>query len=182
MAITKAERQEAIERLREMVKPGDTLYTALKHVSSSGMYRAINVFLILPSRLDDPTRSERSVTPSWLSRRVATALGERFDDRREAVGVSGAGMDMGFHLVYNLAHTLFPDGFACLGERCPSNDHTNGQARAHKFDGPKGGPCTVYQRNWEDRDAPQICGLHAPSHPTKPQHRDGGYALRHEWL
>src|SRR5712692_6873174 len=44
----------------------------------------------------------------------------------EGIKVSGAGMDMGFHLVYSLSYDLYPDGFECIGERCPSNDHSNG--------------------------------------------------------
>ena len=41
----KAEQAEAIARLREWIKPGDTVYTILDHVSSSGMSRAIRVVL-----------------------------------------------------------------------------------------------------------------------------------------
>ena len=35
-----------------------------------------------------------------------------YDSKREGVKVGGAGMDMGFHLVYNLAAVLFDDGYA----------------------------------------------------------------------
>lgn len=34
------EREEAITKLREWIKPGDTVYTILDHVSSSGMSQA----------------------------------------------------------------------------------------------------------------------------------------------
>ena len=35
-------------------------------------------------------------------------------------------MDMGFHLVYELSHTLYGDGYTCLGKgKCPSNYHVN---------------------------------------------------------
>lgn len=37
------ERQEAIERLREILKPGDTVYTIIRHVSRSGMQRSIQL-------------------------------------------------------------------------------------------------------------------------------------------
>jgi len=56
-------------------------------------------------------------------------------------------MDMGFHLVYSLSRALYPDGFACVGDYCPSNDHSNGQPK-----------------------------------DLRSHHRDGGYALRQEWI
>ena len=40
------EQQEAVRGLREILKPGDTVYTNLEHVSRSGMSRVISVFLI----------------------------------------------------------------------------------------------------------------------------------------
>jgi hypothetical protein len=49
--------------------------------------------------------------------------------------MGGAGMDMGFALVYNLSRSLYPNGFDCIGESCPSNDHVNGYNRSHHADG-----------------------------------------------
>ena len=124
MTMTKAKRaeqEEAIARLRAWINPGDTIYTTLTHKSSSGMYRAITMRTIKP----DPT-DRRGISIGWLSYNVAEAGIGRWDERHEAVGVSGAGMDMGFHLVYELAYTLFPDGFDCVGVNCPSNEHSNG--------------------------------------------------------
>jgi hypothetical protein len=37
-------------------------------------------------------------------------MGDRFDRNREGIVVGGCGMDMGFHLVYNLGATLWPKG------------------------------------------------------------------------
>lgn len=117
--ITASERAESITRLRELLRPGDTLTTVLRHRSSSGMYRAIDVYKF---------RCERgTVERSWLSYHIARALsGARWDDRHEAVGVTGAGMDMGFHIVHSLGYVLWPDGYRCTGKGCPSNDHRNG--------------------------------------------------------
>lgn len=110
----KQERDEAIAKLREWIKPGDTVYTILRHVSRSGMQREIGVVL-----LKDGT----DLHPNYS---VATALRERVG-KRDGVIVGGCGMDMGFHLVYNLGRTLFPDGFECVGEKhCHANDHSNG--------------------------------------------------------
>lgn len=41
-----AERAAAIAKFRELVEPGDTLYTILRHVSRSGMQRSISVVVI----------------------------------------------------------------------------------------------------------------------------------------
>ena len=113
---TKAEQTEAIERLREWLKPGDKVYCILRHVSSSGMSRTISLIVWLPDG------SKRDL--SW---NVATALGWSFDEKRQGIRVSGCGMDMGFHVVYTLSSVLFrEEGFDCTGEGCPSNDHSNG--------------------------------------------------------
>lgn len=104
------------DRLRELVKPGDTVYTTLRHVSRSGMYRVINLTTI---KDNEPLR---------LSGLAADLL-EGYDEKHEGCRASGAGMDMGFHLVYSLSSVLWPEGFNCIGEKCPSNDHSNGMDR-----------------------------------------------------
>lgn len=116
------ERAEAIERLREVMPPGTTVYTILRHVSQSGMMRHISVKTALEGQHD------------WS---VALATESKLA-RREGIKVGGAGMDMGFHLVYNLSYVLYPDGFECIGEGCPANDHSNGDrdhAPHHHQDG-----------------------------------------------
>lgn len=111
----KAERAEAIERLREILKPGDTVHTILRHVSRSGMQRSISCIIL---DKDGPHEID------WL---VRQAMGEKIDRTNGGIKVGGCGMDMGFHLVYSLSRTLFRNGFRCAGEkrRCPSNDHSN---------------------------------------------------------
>ena len=39
----KTERQEALEHLRSVLKPGDEIYTQCQHVSASGMTRWLDV-------------------------------------------------------------------------------------------------------------------------------------------
>lgn len=109
-----AERDAAVAELREMFPAGSTVHTVLRHVSRSGMSRSISVVVCDSDGIRD------------VSYLVARALGDRIDRDRGGVKVGGCGMDMGFHLVYNLSATLYPDGFQCCGERCPSNDHLNG--------------------------------------------------------
>jgi hypothetical protein len=110
------ERREAIERLRKEIKPGETLRTVLRHVSSSGMSRSISIIQIKRGGTFDW---------SWL---VAKAIGEKIDQKHEGIKIQGAGMDMGFELVYRLSMALYGGkrGYPCLGERCPSNVHVNG--------------------------------------------------------
>lgn len=109
-----AERQEAIDKLREMLKPGDTVYTILRHVSRSGMRREISI-----AAGDVATASELT----WLA---AVATGDRIG-KHAGIIIDGCGMDMGFSLVYNLSSVLYPRdrGWQCAGEQCGSNDHSN---------------------------------------------------------
>jgi hypothetical protein len=108
------EQEEFRAKLRACLKPGDTLHTAVKHVSSSGMTRIINVYQLHEGDAD------------WLSYWVAKATGIPFDDKRDALRVGGCGMDMGFHVVYELGRVLWPNGYECPGVKCHSNDHFNG--------------------------------------------------------
>jgi hypothetical protein len=114
MTAKETERQEYLRELRESLKPGDTLHCVIRYVSRSGMSRGIDVYKLHEER------------PDWLSYRVAKAIGERYNEKRECLSVSGCGIDMGFHVIYNLSRVLWPDGFECIGEGCPSNDHSNG--------------------------------------------------------
>lgn len=125
-----SERDEAIAKMREWLKPGDTVYTILEHVSSSGMTRDIRVLVpVLPDEAKGAYAADRPeisfLHPNYS---VALAIGERLTPvrGRDGIRVGGCGMDMGFHIVYNLSRVMFPDGFTCCGKGCPSNDHSNG--------------------------------------------------------
>lgn len=111
------EQNEAIERLKEWIQPGDTIHTILRHVSRSGMFRVIDVVKI--------GKDGEVLSLGW---NVAKALDYAHDRQREGLRVSGCGMDMGFHVVYNLSRVLFED-FRCVGEGCHSNDHSNERKR-----------------------------------------------------
>jgi len=108
------EREEAIQELRELLKPGDTVHCILRHVSRSGMTRAISPVIL------------GTDGSSWeISYLVGPATGRKVNQKHGGVTVSGCGMDMGFELVYTLSRTLFPDGFECIGKGCPASDHVN---------------------------------------------------------
>jgi len=99
---------ESARYLLQIIQPGDTAKTILRHVSRSGMMRHISVIV-----------GGEDVT--W---HVARLLGDkRADDGGLKIG--GCGMDMGFEIVYRMSCELFPEGFRCTGEDCRSNDHCN---------------------------------------------------------
>jgi hypothetical protein len=66
---------------------------------------------------------------------VAQACDLTIDTHHGGVKIGGCGSDMGFMLVYDLARTMYPNGFACIGDGCLSNDHSNGENNAHHSDG-----------------------------------------------
>lgn len=98
---------ESTATLLKLLKPGFTVYTACSHVSSSGMTRHIGVYIVQRGK----TRADDRIQDiSWY---VANILGYR----RSKTGngdliVAGAGMDMGFHVVYALGSALWPKGTA----------------------------------------------------------------------
>ena len=121
--ISKTERDGARETLRELLPPGTTVFTVLRHVSRSGMSRSIDAYLV--------TEHDGQPDHRWLSRLISKATGISFDERREALKMNGAGQDMGYAIIHDLGYTLYPDGFMCTGDGvgrrgCPSNDHSNG--------------------------------------------------------
>ncbi len=156
----------AYEATAPRVKPGDTVYI-LRHRAASGMSRVIDLFVINDGE------------PSMLGFWVAGALGLPYDRKREGIKVNGTGMDMGFHVVYELARVLWPDGYGCVGEGCRSNAHTNGD-RDYTPHGVLGSAA-----DWPACDAcctgdRSAANLYCPAHSH--WHLDSGYALRHAWL
>lgn len=111
---SKAERAEAIAKLRKELKPGMTVHTILRHVSKSGMSRRIDVVLI-------KRNDTRYLT--WL---VAKACGYRSQGNGEGVVVGGCGMDMGFEVVYNIGRALWPKGFRLAKGQYGRNGDTSG--------------------------------------------------------
>lgn len=99
--VSKQDREESIALLRKQFPKGSTVWTILDHVSKSGMTRHIRVLALTADG------------PRYWSYGVARALGWPLARTgHDAVKVSGCGMDMGFHLAYTLAQTLYDDGTA----------------------------------------------------------------------
>lgn len=155
MTTTKTEREEFIENLRAELKPGDTVFTVLRHKAPSGMTRWIDLYVI------------RNNEPHWLSYWVAKAGFGSFDEKRESIRVGGCGMDMGFALVYNLSGVLYPDGFALP---------------MIIVDG--GASMTCIPTDKEDAAKLHAKGFRGRGRngDTSGWDNDGGYALEQRWL
>lgn len=140
------ERLEAIEHLRTMIKPGDTVHTVLRHVSKSGMTRGIDVYFMPRATyryadanthtdnltLDDAmefqrkqnggtvTPMEQQPEPVWITAYVGKAIDspQPMEYWRKSLGlkIGGCGMDMGFHVVNSLSYALYGEGYQCLGK------------------------------------------------------------------
>ena len=98
--ITKADKAEAEERLRELFDelPKKTAYTVTRKVSASGMTRRISVFVV---DTDGDLRDISYYVGAVLGWSITDVMGHR------TVRVDGCGMDMGFHLVYSLSYALY---------------------------------------------------------------------------
>lgn len=91
------EREHSRERLSAMLTPGDTVYTMVRNVSSSGMSRTMSLYIVKDNRLVNITY--------YAAHALEWPLVEKNGSR--VLRVSGAGMDMGFHTVYTLSRVLF---------------------------------------------------------------------------
>ena len=100
----KQNKLELESKLKKFIPPNDTVYTILKNVSQSGMYRHIQVIVIKDNK------------PINLSYWIADYLEWSYKDKTYSIGVGGCGMDMGFHLVYTLSRSLFDDGYSLRHE------------------------------------------------------------------
>src|SRR3990167_7127820 len=153
MKYSKSEIEESLTKLREWIKPGDTVYTVLRHVSRSGMSRNISVVLIDGDAMLHPNHAVACVTGSTLVR----------GGMNDAIKMGGCGMDMGFALVYDLSARLWPNGYGCTGDKCNSNDHANGD-RDYTAHGAIGGcligkdPCVCHdESSWAGGGYPNGC-------------------------
>lgn len=170
MTLSKAEkaereqlREESLERLRAMLKPGSTVSTIVTHVARSGMSRSIKCYTVHKGELRDITYA------------VSRVVDHPIDQNHGGIKVGGCGMDMGFALVYGLSRSLFPNGFRCAGRSCPSNDHSNPRRHVDRGD-----------PEWIDdgRGYTEQPGYLGPMpRDGKSKHRgDGGYALNQRWI
>lgn len=117
MKYTKTVVEQSRANLLETIKPGDTVYTILRHVSGSGMSRRISAVVMDAGE------------PMDISALVARVLGYRRHERDGALIVPGCGMNMGCEVVHTLGRVLFPSGFDVVGVG------RNGDTSGHDSDG-----------------------------------------------
>jgi hypothetical protein len=92
------DRNYSIEQLlTHYVREGDTVYTVIRSVSSSGMSRTMSIKIVRDGRIDDITFNVAHA----LDYPLVEVNGSR------AIRVGGCGMDLGFHVVYSLSSVLF---------------------------------------------------------------------------
>ena len=106
MARTRTNDQSpSLEQLRQWLPKGSRVFTILRSVSRSGMQREVSVVVFLPG-------DDRPIHPNH---HVCQVLGLR-RGKGDGVVLNGCGMDMGFHLIYELAHVLYGDADALTQE------------------------------------------------------------------
>lgn len=86
------------------LKKGETVYTILRSCSRSGMTRVIDLYVI---RNNTPLRLVGILTDEQ-----AKFLPPHTKQGAFGYKVKGCGMDMGFHIVYELSASIFGDGYA----------------------------------------------------------------------
>ena len=87
--------------LTHFLTEGDTIYTVLRSVAPSGMSRTMSLKVAKNGKIQDLTYYASIV----LDYPLVEVNGTR------AIRVGGAGMDLGFHVVYSLARVLFRDKY-----------------------------------------------------------------------
>ena len=112
------------------VKPGEKVHIICRNVSRSGMSRRMDFYLLRNNRLH------------YITGHVADITGYK-QHSDGALKVSGCGMDMGFAVVYDLSHRLFPRGYYLRKDDWPrNNDET---IRATGIDSSGGGYALTHQ-------------------------------------
>jgi hypothetical protein len=82
-----------------------TIYSIVRSVSSSGMSRKIDFYVIKDEKL------------VWITPAIRDILDYKQDEKSGALKVNGTGMDMCFHIVNSLGYKLHNDGYYFQSER-----------------------------------------------------------------
>lgn len=147
-----ARKAESLTYLRKLLKPGDTVYTVLRHVSRSGMSRRIDLYKMSKDG------------PIWITGPVGRAL-DYNEGKDGGLVVGGCGMDMGFHLVHSLGYALFGE-LAAKGTGAKAN-RLRAKLRAVT------GHYMMQGGRTEEPD---------PTKPAGEWFGAAGYALKHQWM
>jgi hypothetical protein len=134
-------KDEAMKRLHEVLKPNDTIYTIVRHVSRGNMSRRISLIALV---YDEHCKKVRPFQLDGLVEAIGIAKrktvtryggsGQSWKSYEEGLVMSGAGMDMGFELVYRLGQAMWPNGTPePHGTRNGQPDSDGGYALEHKW-------------------------------------------------
>lgn len=93
------EQAQAREMLHKFAPEGATVYGIVRHVSASGITRAIDFYTF------------ENNEPRMISGYIAALLDYKRNRHHDGLTVTGCGMDMIFSVVYNLAQELYGDGY-----------------------------------------------------------------------
>jgi hypothetical protein len=107
-------KKEATKYLKSVLKPGTKVYTITRHVSQSGMTRRISAFAIVKGEL---------VNLDWYIEKIGLFKRHKTE---EGLVIGGCGMDMHFHLVYELGSVLYPKGYKIPKGEYGRNGDTSG--------------------------------------------------------
>lgn len=97
---TEVQRDTAIQKLREVITTGATIYVVLRRKNQLGTCRWLEFYHVHEGELKRIT---------WD---VAIAIQDEYSREHDAVKITGSGLDVGFASVATLAETLFGDSRA----------------------------------------------------------------------
>lgn len=101
---TQKEIEDAKVFLRKVFgKNNRKVYTVLRHVSQSGMFRRISCIAIVNRKENGKSIKSLMNLDYWVT--LVTQFSMDYD--KGGLRVGGCGMDMGFHVVYSLSHALY---------------------------------------------------------------------------
>ncbi len=97
---TEVQRDTAIQKLREVITPGSTIYVVLRRKNKLGTCRWLEFYHVHDGELKRITCD------------VALAIQCEYCREHDAVRVTGSGLDVGFASVDSLGQALFGNGRA----------------------------------------------------------------------
>jgi hypothetical protein len=95
-----SEQTKALEFLRQFLRKGTKVYTVLRHVSTSGTSRFIDLYVV---KQNEPIR---------LTWSASVMLEWTYSRQREALRINGCGTDVGFQAVHTLGEIVLGNGNA----------------------------------------------------------------------
>jgi hypothetical protein len=109
-------KEEAIAQLRAVLRPGSTVYTEIVPSETVTWPRETHIKLHVVQ--DNVPRS--------ITGLAGSAIGSRMSESGDAIVTLKSLRKAEFSVVAALAIALFHNGFVCIGQGCPSNEHPRG--------------------------------------------------------